>query len=114
MNNGAAKTRYPDGSAAVDTEVDQAFCDLVYADADFVRAAFEAITAAEWGRPHRPARRPQPPTPPARPDPFRTSAALNPAVPDRHLGVAGWARARSPPPRRGPTRGLGPREPWMS
>ena len=39
--------RYPGGSAAADTDVDEAFRELVYADGDLLRAAFEAIIDAE-------------------------------------------------------------------
>jgi hypothetical protein len=104
MNDGAAETRHSGGPAAVDTEADQAFLDLVYADADFARAAFEEIITAEWGRPQRPARRPLPPVPPLRPIRPGPSAAADPAVPARHPGVAELARARSPPPAGGKQR----------
>ena len=79
----------------VDTELDEAFLDLVLADAELLGAAFEAIVAAEWG-----------PTPPLRPLPPRpdrpkpSAVIMGPPVPRRHPSVAGWARARSPPPGR--------------
>jgi hypothetical protein len=99
MTSGVADTRDFGGSAAVDTELDEAFLDLVLADAELLGAAFEAIVAAEWG-PTQPLR-PPPPTPPPHPGRPRPSAAImGPVVPPRHPSVAGWARARSPPPGR--------------
>ena len=84
------------GCAAVDTELDEAFLDLVLADAELLGAAFDAIVAAEWGP--TPPHRPPPPTPPPHPGrPRRSAAIMGPPVPPRFLGIARWARARSPP-----------------
>jgi hypothetical protein len=97
MTDCVADTRDSGGFAAVDTELDKAFFGLVYEDAELLHAAFEAIVAAEWGPTPPPG--PLPPTPPPRPGRPRPSAVImGPPVPRRHPSVAGWARARSPPP----------------
>ena len=99
MTDGVSDTRHSGGFAAVDTELDKVFLDLVFADAELLGAAFDAIVAAEWG-PTQPLR-PPPPTPPPRPGRPRPFAGImGSPVPPRHPSVAGWARARSPPPGR--------------
>ncbi len=101
MNAKVTATACTAGSTAVDPGVDLAFCDLVCADPELLRAAFEGIIAAEWGSPQRPAR-PLPSTPPPRPcRPGRWAGNTNPPLPARHPGGAGRARARSPPPHPG-------------
>ena len=80
MTDGIADTRHSGGFAAVDTELDKVFLDLVFADAELLGAAFDAIVAAEWGPTPSPG--PLPPTPPPRPGRPRPSAAImGPPVP---------------------------------
>ncbi len=74
-----------------------AFLAVVYADADWLRAEFDAIVQASWAeppvRPHRPG---WPAPAPARPEPARWRP--RPAPPGRPVGPAP-ARQRSPPGR---------------
>ena len=69
------------------------FLAVVYADADWLRAEFDAIVAASWDEP--PARR----RPSGRPGPPRPDAARHPdrPVPTGRPAAAAPARERSPP-----------------
>jgi hypothetical protein len=74
------------------------FLAVVYADADWLRAEFDAIVAASWDQP--PAR----PEPSGSPDPAPGRPAVagwpeRPVPPGRRLGAAP-ARERGPPRRR--------------
>jgi len=81
--------------------VDEQFLALMCSDEDLLRAEFDAIITAEW------------PSPPPTTTPRRGAAHRHPAsythrrggapvagaVPrQRHPGIGGWVRQRSPPP----------------
>ena len=81
---------------------DEQFLDLLCAEADLLRAEFDAIIAAEWTT--------LPPADPdrsegteqhARPGRWPRGEAASPSLANRphHPGVGGWGRQRSPPAR---------------
>ena len=80
---------------------DEQFLDLLFAEADLLRAEFDAIIAAEW---------PTPPSAPGRSEgldqhtrpgrwPRDAAASLSLANRPHHPGIGGWGRQRSPPAR---------------
>jgi hypothetical protein len=93
------------GHAARQASVDQEFAELVCADPALLRAEFDAIVAANFGRPERRLRPPLPPRRPrGRPEPEPGTghvATPAPAGETRAGGpvVARHVRQRSPPPR---------------
>ena len=83
--------------AETDTERD-AFLAVVYANADWVRAEFDAIVAASWDEPPAGAERPDRPV--AVPPPANRTGFGDDRMPAERP-VAAWpARERSPPGRR--------------
>lgn len=80
--------------AETDTERD-AFLAVVYANADWVRAEFDAIVAASWDEPPAGAERPDRPV--AVPPPANGTSSGDDRMPAERP-VAAWpARERSPP-----------------
>lgn len=75
------------------------FVELMCADAELVRAEFDAIIAAEWSQP--PPDEPDsgpPPEPPPR-GPRRLASGQTPGLPNqkRRTGISASSRQRSPP-----------------
>lgn len=81
---------------------DEAFTDLVCGETDWVRAEFDALVEASFGRPAGPVRH-SPPVVGPLPTPARLADRPRPAEPaTRHPGRTPEARTRAPPPPSGP------------
>jgi hypothetical protein len=89
----------PASDARVEPSVDDQFLDMVCADADLLRAEFEAIVAAEWLTPPMTPHPQHPARVPPRPSQTRRHLPCSGQVRQRpcHPGIGGWARQRSPP-----------------
>ncbi len=86
--------------AETDTERD-AFLAVVYANADWVRAEFDAIVAASWDEPPAGAERPDRPV--AVPPPANGTGSGDDRMPAERP-VAAWPARRPPPQRPRPAR----------
>jgi hypothetical protein len=81
--------------------VEEEFLALVYADEELLRAEFDALIAAAWGRPRQPAgpRRAGRPTPPPRRRPRPEFARPARMCAQHDPGAEGRTRQRAPPNR---------------
>jgi hypothetical protein len=85
-------------AAAVDV-VDEQFLALICADEELLRAEFDAIIAAGWGQPRRPALRPRPRGPALPSGPRSRCPRVDGGIhaPQREPGGEGRSRQRAPP-----------------